>query len=321
MGNIPGYRLDWNLLRTFATVVEAGSLAAASRTLNLAHPTVARHIQQLEEQLEVALFERTSSGLRINESGRRLVEAASQMRDQARILESAAESVKTTTTGRVRITIAEIFVDLLPELLSLAQAPAEADGLQVELVVSQDILNLLEQEADIAIRHVRPTQADLVARKVGALPMGAWASADYLAARDPVTLENISNHRFIDGSSHQRFLDALSGFGYPIPEDALSFRTDSMRAQIRAAQLGWGIVGIPNYVGEGSPGLVRVLSEPQHAVNMDVWVVARPVVRQQRLLGQVFEQLAQGVHSRFGLQPSTCASALSETNILSPSDC
>ena len=79
MSMAPGYEVDWNLVRTFVSVVEAGSLAGAARALELSHPTVARHVQQLEAQIGVALFVRGSGGLALNEAGQRLAEVAERM--------------------------------------------------------------------------------------------------------------------------------------------------------------------------------------------------------------------------------------------------
>ena len=162
MSMAPGYEVDWNLVRTFVSVVEAGSLAAAARALELAHPTVARHVQQLEAQLGVTLFERSASGLVLNESGQRLAEVAERMRLEAMTLESVGETVRSSTNGRVRLTIAEVFSDLAPLLLkSLQEAPGTTER-NVELIVSQERLNLLEREADVAVRHVRPDRKSVV---------------------------------------------------------------------------------------------------------------------------------------------------------------
>jgi len=300
MSMAPGYEVDWNLVRTFTSVVEAGSLAGAARSLELAHPTVARHIQQLEAQLGVALFERGSGGLALNESGQRLAEVAERMRREAMTLESVGESVRSTTTGRVRVTIAEVFSDLVPDLLRPLREQPGAHDRQVELIVSPERLNLLDREADLAVRHVRPDQGELVCRKIGLLPMGAWVSKAYLAEHGEPTLDNLARHQFVDGLSTRGFAVALKRFGYSVPDAQISFRTDSLQSQRRAAELGWGIVGMPNYLADRTPGLVQVLMDAPESVFLDIWLVARPAVRQQPLLKMVFDALAEGLSDRFG---------------------
>ena len=300
MSMAAGYEVDWNLVRTFVSVVETGSLSGAARALELAHPTVARHVQQLETQLGVALFERSSSGLALNDAGRRLADVAVRMRHEARTLESVGESVRSETTGRVRITIAELLADMVPELLGPLQDLEGADSRYIELIVSHERLNLLEQEADVAIRHMRPEQTELVCRKLGAVPMGAWASEAYLDRFGYPTMETLSDHRFIDGLSTRGFTLALERLGHKVPDSRVSFRTDSLQSQRRAAELGWGLVGIPDYLAARTPGLIKVLDDAPEAVALDIWLVARPAMRQQRLLRLVYDTLTEGLAVAFG---------------------
>lgn len=299
MSLAPGYEVDWNLVRTFVSVVEAGSLAGAARSLNLSHPTVARHVQQLEAQLGVALFERSAAGLSLNDSGQRLAEVAGRMRREAMTLESVGESVRSDTTGRVRITIAEVFNDLTPELLAPLKDLDGASDRYIELIVSPQRLNLLDREADIAIRHVRPEQGELVCRRVGALPMGAWVSESYVHTHGVPELTDIAGHRFIDGLSTRQFCQAMDRMGIRIPEAQLVFRTDSLQSQRRAAALGWGIVALPDYLARQTPGLRPVFTDAPASVALDIWLAARPAVRQQQLLRVVFDTLAAGLCGRF----------------------
>ena len=238
MSMAAGYEVDWNLVRTFVSVVETGSLSGAARALELAHPTVARHVQQLESQLGVALFDRSASGLALNDAGQRLADVAIRMRHEARTLESVGESVRSETTGRVRITIADVLADLVPELLAPLKELEGAEARYIELIVSRERLNLLEREADVAIRHMRPEQTELVCRKLGAMPMGAWASAAYLERFGLPSMDTLDGHRFIDGLSTRAFTLALERLGHKVPDSQVSFRTDCLQSQRRAAELG-----------------------------------------------------------------------------------
>jgi DNA-binding transcriptional LysR family regulator len=295
MSMAPGYQVDWNLVRTFVSVVDTGSLAGAARSLELAHPTVARHIQQLESQLGVTLFERAASGLTLNDAGARLADVALRMRQEAKTLESVGESVRSETTGRVRITIAELLADLLPELLTPLQHMAGAEARYIELIITRERLNLLDREADVAIRHMRPEQTELVCRQLGALPMGAWASESYLERFGEPTMGSLDGHRFIDGLSTRGFTIALEQLGHKVPDSQVAFRTDSLQCQRRAAELGWGMVGLPDYLGERTPGLKKVLGEASADVALEIWLVARPAMRQQQLLRLVYDTLADSL--------------------------
>ena len=307
-----GFEVDWNLVRTFVSVVETGSLSGAARALELAHPTVARHVQQLEGQLGVTLFERTASGLVLNDAGARLAEVAARMRREAKTLESVGESVRSETTGRVRITIAELLADLVPELLAPLKDLEGAEARFIEVIVCRERLNLLEQEADVAIRHMRPEQTELVCRKLGSLPMGAWASDGYLSRFGTPTMDTLSEHRFVDGLSTRGFSLALERLGHRLPDTNVSFRTDCLQSQRRAAELGWGLVGLPDYLAERTPGLTKVLGDAPAEVALDVWLVARPAMRRQKLLRLVYDTLVDGLAEAFGgatgLQPAQGAS-------------
>lgn len=300
--------LDWNLVRSFVAVADQGSLARAARHLGLAHPTVARHVQQLEEALRVRLFERTASGLVINEAGTRLADVGRRMRTDANAFEAVAESLRTTRSGVVRITHSELLSDLVPELLApLLHSDTEAQR-QFEIIVSSDQLNLLEREADIALRHVRPEQAELICRQVGQVPMAAYASRSYVARFGMPTEGDLQEHWFIDGASEQPFTMAVERLGYHVPQERVAYRTDYQYAQRRAAVAGLGIVALPAYVGDTDPELVRVLADPPTSasasqpaeVAVELWLVSRPGARQQRLLAEVGDHLAEQLQRRFG---------------------
>jgi len=307
---LTGGPLDWNLLRSFVAVAGQGSLAGAARALGLAHPTVARHVQLLEAQLGLALFERTGSGLAINEAGQRLAEVAERMGQEARTFEAIAESVQTSGSGRVRVTVAEPLVELMPELLLPLHQQRAAEHREVELVVSAERLNLLERQADIAVRHLRPDQADLICRRVGGIPMAAFASRGYVSRHGMATLADLDSHWFIDGAAAQRFARALERFGYCIPAHRLVFRSDSLPAQMAAAEAGWGVAGLPVHAAERRRELVQVFPDAPPVV-LDVWVVARPVARQWPLLRAAFERVCEALEARFGAAPAAADGAAS----------
>lgn len=297
--------LDWNLVRSFVAVADAGALSKGARQLGLAHPTIARHIQQLEEALGIRLFERTGSGLAINEAGARLAEIGRRMQTDASAFEAVAESMRTTRSGVVRITHSELMSDLVPELLAPMLHSDPDARRQFEIIVSADQLNLLEREADIAIRHVRPEQSELICRHVGAMLMRAYASRSYKERFGMPTADSLQDHWFIDGASEQPFTMAVERLGSHIPQERVAFRTDYQYAQRRAAASGLGIVALPAYVGDADPELVQVLTAPSEdpdsasEVAVEVWLVSRPGAGQQRLLADVGDHFDEQLRIRF----------------------
>ena len=288
--------LDWNLVRTFVTVAERGSLTAAARELRLAHPTVARHVQNLEANLGMSLFDRRASGLALNDAGRRLLGAAHGMLENARAFELATHGVRATSSGRVRITASELIADVLPEMVSPLRG---ADGewlIDIELLISADLLNVLQGEADIAIRHVAPQQQDLVCRRLSGLPLHLYASRGYLAERGTPTLENFASHSFIDGIREPILTREAQRMGFRLSTEQLVFRSDSLPSRIGGAVAGWGITVVPVHVAQQNPQLERVLVDiPVEEIEM--WLVGRQDVRTTPYLRDAFAIIGENLNA------------------------
>ena len=173
---------DWTLIRSFLAVIEEGSLLAAAKRLRSSQPTLGRHMALLEQQLGLALFERTGRGLTPNAAALGLAERARAMADNAAAIGLAASGQADRPSGTVRITASQtVAAYLLPPLLR--DMRQELPGIAIEVVSSNAVSNLLRREADIAIRMVRPNQATLVARKIAEVGLGAYAPRDYLRRR------------------------------------------------------------------------------------------------------------------------------------------
>ena len=206
--------VDWNLIRTFASVVDAGSLAAAARRLGLAHPTVARHVQQLETAIGMPLFDRRSSGLQLNSAGRELAACAANMTRHAHAFTHTSEAIKKSDGGVVRITASEFLGEVFPTLLQpLLQGDDGRRSINVDLMIDDRQLNLLEDAADIAIRHAAPQQQDLVCRRLAPLPYHLYASADYLSDYGQPQLTD-PHHWFIDYLRAPRLQQGAERMGF-----------------------------------------------------------------------------------------------------------
>jgi DNA-binding transcriptional LysR family regulator len=154
---------DWTLVRSFLAVLDAGSLMGAAKRLGAQQPTQSRHIAELEAQLGSPLFERTGRGVLPTAAALRIADAAREMEGGAMALGQALDSQRSDTVGTVRISASQLVATLvLPSLI--ADFQREEPGIQIEVVASDAITNLLRREADIAIRMVRPSQTSLVAK-------------------------------------------------------------------------------------------------------------------------------------------------------------
>lgn len=251
-------RVDWDDLRYLLAVHRRGTLAAAAKELKVTKATASRRLAALEEALGARLVERKPSGLVLTAAGRAALDAASEMdRVAASLHERVASASDARPRGTVRFTapqwLAErIFIGAMPELR------AKYPELEVELLGTNQMLNLAQREADLAIRNVRPTQRSLVARKVGLLGGCVYASKLYLERRGtPASPDAIAGH---DVLVYETF-GGMPGFEWlkePARGGVVAFRANDPAALVSAATAGLGLVAVPCLLGDREPSLVRV---------------------------------------------------------------
>jgi DNA-binding transcriptional LysR family regulator len=167
-------QMDWNLARAFCATADAGSLSAAARQLGLTQPTLSRQVAALEAALGVTLFERIGKRLALTDTGLGLVEHARAMALAADAMALAAAGKSQDVSGRVTISATDaVSAYLLPGLV--ARIRAKAPQITLVIVASDSISDIRRREADIAIRHVRPTEPELIARLVGEMTANFYA--------------------------------------------------------------------------------------------------------------------------------------------------
>ncbi|MBC7956927.1 MAG: LysR family transcriptional regulator [Cytophagales bacterium] len=286
---------DWSLLRAFLVVAESGSLSRAAVELGSSQPTLSRQMSELEAQIGHALFERTRRGVRLTEAGEALRLPAQRMREHAREWSLAAAGRVTTLAGTVRITASEVVsAYLLPEVLrDLRETHPE---IQIELVPSDKVENLLEREADIALRMVRPTQAALVARKLVDLPMHVYAHRDYLKRHGKPTMANFQSHQWVGFDRSDQMIRGFQAAGYRVTREFFGLRCDHQIVAWQAVRAGVGIgVGMAR-VARQTPELVRILPDIQVQA-LPMWITAHRELRGTPRLKLVFEALVSALKS------------------------
>lgn len=280
----------WELYRSFLAVVREGSLSGAARALDITQPTVGRHIDALEQALGIALFTRSQTGLNATEGALALVPHAEAMAAAAEALQRAASGEAEEDRGTVRITASEIVsAEVLPPILT---AFREAHPrIAVELLVSNRAEDLLRREADIAIRMVRPTQAALVARKIGTIHLGLHAHPSYIAKHGaPKSIEEIPSHAIV-GFDREPSVRRLEGLGMPISRDLFAFRCDSDVTQYAAQRAGFG-VGFCQIALAKRDGLVPILPSVI-GFELDVWVAMHEDLKTSRRMRLMFDHLVE----------------------------
>lgn len=281
---------DWTLVRSFLAALDHGSLLGAARVLNSSQPTVGRHIAELESQLGVALFERTGRGLKPLAMALKLADSARAMEAGAHQLQRNVSSLDEEISGTVRITASQTMACVvLPPLLS--RLKQKLPGIQIELVSSNAVSNLLRREADIAVRMVQPDQASLVAKRIGKVTLGAYAHRDYLQRagipREPVEL---FNHALIGGDKNDDIVRGFAAMGYPVTHENFSFRSDDLMANWHAVRSGVGIGFVSDFLARTDTEVMALL--PMLKIPpVPVWLAVHREIRTNKRIRAVYDFL------------------------------
>lgn len=284
-------RLDWQLVRSFLAILEQGSLLGAARVLGSTQPTLGRHLQELESQLGVVLFERTGRGLSPTPAAYRMAEGARAMEQGAAQLTLALQRTRGLAAGTVRITASEPVSCLVlpPVLAALRQSLPQV---QVEVLASDAVSNLLRREADIAVRMVRPEQASLVARRLALVPMGIYAHPSYLQRRGtPQVAEDLAQHDLVGFDKGDAILRGAQRLGHALVRESFVLRSDSALLQLAAVQAGMGLGFLASYQARAYPELVPVLPALRIEA-MPMWLAVHREIRSSPLIRAVYDFLA-----------------------------
>lgn len=285
---------DWGLVPSLLAALDRGSLLGASKALGLAQPTLGRHIAELERQLGVVLFERTGRGLTPTPAALQVAEAARAMQDSADRLARDVAAAAQEASGTVRISASQpMACGILPRVL--AELRAALPQVDIELVVTNAVSNLLRREADIALRMVRPDQASLIARRIASVTVGAYAHRDYLRRRGtPATPEALLGHDLLGYDRDRTLLDGFAKAGFPVAAQAFAVRTDDLIAYAELVRAGAGVGFLPDYQARGDAGLVRLLPGLRIA-SWPVWLTVHREIRGSPRIRAVYDLLAQAV--------------------------
>ena len=287
-------KFDWQLVRSFLAALEQGSLLGAARVLGSTQPTIGRHIVELESQLGVVLFERTGRGLLPTQTALRLADPARIMEEGALQLGRSVSGADDSVTGSVRITASQpVACFVMPAVL--ARMRMALPQVQVELVSSNQVSNLLRREADIALRMVQPDQASLIARRIAKVTLGAYAHRDYLRRRGtPRQVQDLLAHDLVGADRDETLLRGFATFGYPVGREAFAFRTDDLVAYWEAVRCGLGVGFLPDYLGRLDSQVVPILPIIK-IPPLPIWLTVHREIRTSRRIRAVYDFLAAAV--------------------------
>ena len=265
--------LDWDKLRIFHAVADAGSLTHAGDDLRLSQSAISRQIRGLEESLNTTLFHRHARGLILTEQGELLFDASRAM---MRRLDAATARIRDSEEevfGELRVTTTIGFgtLWLAPRLPKLF---ARHPDLNIDLMLEERLLDLPMREADVAIRMKEPSQADLIRKRLMQVHMCLFASRDYLAEKGtPQTPEDLGGHRLIC----QNPRSSQVGAGATLVQKLLThdipsrLTVNNYYGVLQSVLQDLGVGVLPDYLSHDFPQLVRVLPDI-HSVEVPVYL-------------------------------------------------
>ena len=269
--------MDWDKLKVFHAAAEAGSFTHAGEQLGLSQSAVSRQVSALEQELAVALFHRHARGLILTEQGELLYRTAHEVfmkleAARAKLTDSRERphgDLKVTTTVGIGVhwltpRLGE-FVDLFPDI-------------RIQLITTDEELDLAMREADVAIRLRQPTQPDLIQRKLFSVRFHAYASPEYLKRfNTPRSIEDLDVHRvLLLGGTIPTYLQPTRWL-VEVGRDSKGARVPHLTINnvlgiLRACQRGLGIAMLPDYLVEENGGLVQLFSEAD-PITLDAYFV------------------------------------------------
>lgn len=255
--------MDWDKLRIFHAVADAGSLTHAGETLHLSQSAVSRQIRALEDSLNTTLFHRHARGLILTEQGELLFDATSSMNKRLEAASARIRDSEEEVFGELRVTTTTGFgtLWLAPRLPKLYERYPD---LKIDLMLEERVLDLPMREADVAIRMKEPSQADLIRRRLMNIRMRLYATPEYLAEKGtPERVSDISGHRLISQNPATAQVAAGAILVHSLMEYEIrsTLKVNNYFGVLQGVLNHLGIGVLPDYLLEDFPHLVRVLPD------------------------------------------------------------
>ncbi|MBL6081891.1 LysR family transcriptional regulator [Belnapia sp. T18] len=297
--------LDWDDLRFFLAIVRTGSLSAAARELHVTQSTVGRRLASLEGGLGVRLLHRTPDGYVPTLAGEAILGQAERVEAEALAVERTVGGHDALLKGVVRVTTVETLAShvLAPAFCALQFGNPE---IGIELLANVRHMSLAMREADIAVRLTRFEQHDLIARRIGTMAHGLYASPAYLERHGaPDFAAGCPGHRLVAGLDGSEVPQLANWLAEVAPRATVALRTDSPEAQLQAALCGQGMVCLPRLRGDALANGLRRLQPPVDQTVVEIWLAVHKDNRRIPRIRLVLDAVAAAMQDRAAeLDPS-----------------
>jgi DNA-binding transcriptional LysR family regulator len=297
--NWKAVKFDWNHTRAFLVTAEEGTLSAAAKALDMTQPTLSRQVSALEAELDITLFERVGQRLVLTDSGLELLEHARLMSEAATMFSLVATGQSQQIEGSVTVSVGELdAVYRLPKII--AKLRREEPGIEIEVIVTNEASDLKRREADVAIRNFRPTQNDLIAKKLGDENIWLYGTKDYLNQIPKFSDINEPGEIQIIGFDRSNSVsEVLNKQGWQLSKTNFQVVTSFQPLQLELCKEGLGVIFFPEDLGDKDPNLVRAFEQLGPAFQLPVWLVCHQELRTSLRVRRVFDFIADDLsHSK-----------------------
>lgn len=290
----PRGSFDWNQVRAFLATVDEGSLSGAARRLGLSQPTLSRQVAALERDLGVTLFERGPRTMVLTDAGRQLVDHVRAMGEAADRVALAALGQSQDVSGHVKISMTSAMATWhMPRIMEAMRAAAPA--VSIEIIASNDLSDISRREADIALRHARPEQPELIAKLVAETSAHLFGSKNLLdRIGRPHTVEDLQNYEVIGFNWNISLRNTLLQYGVDAPIRDPMIVTEAGTALLQFVRQGLGISILTRDVLNLFDDLEIVLPDICF-VPVPVWLVTHRELHTSRRIRVIYDVLAQEI--------------------------
>lgn len=291
--------MDWDKLKIFHAVTQAGSFTKAADVLNLSQSAISRQIQSLEYELKTTLYERHARGLSLTDNGEILYKTANEVISKIKEVESDLMDKKDKPSGKIVVTTVVGFggIWLTPRIQEFMEKNPD---IEVELTVTDQELDLSTREADIAIWMRQPKQLNYIQKKLIDINYHIYGSSKYLEKFGvPRTVKDLDKHNLITYGrgtpSPLSQKEWILKLGTKIKRKSV-MKVNNIYALLLAVDSGVGLAALPDYMTIGKPGLVKVLGEingPKYEAHFVYPQSLKNVARVQAFRDFIFNKVSE----------------------------
>lgn len=294
--NDPLTSFDWDHVRVLLAVDEEGSFTAAAQRLGVAQPTVGRQVAALEAALHVTLVERVGRGVALTEAGRALAEHAREMGEGARKLVLTASGRSVEPAGIVTLSASEVFAaHVLPPILMTIRAAHPR--ILLDVLATSRVSDLRRREADIALRHVRPEDEELIATRLPERRAHWYGTSSYLDATGrPDVGDDLRHVHLLGWNRTPELREHLERLGVHVTDESFPVVSDDQLVQWALARAGMGLAVMEESVGDADPCMERALPSCP-PIPIPMWLATHREVRTSARVRAVFDHLVAALRN------------------------